>query len=94
MNIHSIMNQILDDTCNIQIRDKNGNLLMNFSAEAQNISVYSDINSPFIGRFKIDGFVVNEKPKTVKVPTCNHSWKVYTGFTDSYEYCDVCGVKK
>lgn len=25
---------------------------------------------------------------------CNHKWKKYQGFTDSYEYCEHCDVKK
>lgn len=25
---------------------------------------------------------------------CQHKWKTYFGFTDSFEYCETCNVKK
>jgi hypothetical protein len=25
---------------------------------------------------------------------CNHQWKTYVGFTESYEYCELCNAKK
>jgi len=25
---------------------------------------------------------------------CNHRWKTYVGFTESYEYCELCNVKR
>lgn len=25
---------------------------------------------------------------------CNHKWKTYNGFTDKYDYCELCNVKK
>lgn len=26
--------------------------------------------------------------------TCSHSWKTYNGFTESFEFCDKCDIKK
>lgn len=26
--------------------------------------------------------------------SCAHTWKPYIGFTDSYNYCEYCGVKQ
>lgn len=28
------------------------------------------------------------------VDKCNHRWKTYVGFTESYKYCEICGEKK
>lgn len=25
---------------------------------------------------------------------CRHVWKMYNGFTDKYEYCKCCGIKR
>jgi hypothetical protein len=25
---------------------------------------------------------------------CDHNWKLYEGFSESYDYCEKCGVKK
>ena len=30
----------------------------------------------------------------VEKPTCSHKWKTYTGFTEKYEYCEHCDVKR
>ena len=27
-------------------------------------------------------------------PECDHKWKLYQGFTDKYEYCEYCDVKR
>lgn len=32
----------------------------------------------------------NERPKD----SCNHVWKTYNGFTETYDYCGTCGAKK
>jgi hypothetical protein len=41
------------------------------------------------------------EPYTVQFPAskkveleCNHKFITYVGFTDSYEYCECCNVKK
>lgn len=28
------------------------------------------------------------------VNKCNHRWKTYVGFTESYEYCELCNAKR
>jgi len=29
-----------------------------------------------------------------KLEGCQYEWKQYVGFTETYEYCDKCGIKK
>jgi hypothetical protein len=41
--------------------------------------IYLDFDSSF----------VFEKDKV-----CNHRWKIYVGFTDQYEYCELCNTKR
>lgn len=31
---------------------------------------------------------------TVRHEECKHKWKYYYGFTDSFEYCSKCDIKK
>jgi len=28
------------------------------------------------------------------IDKCTHKWKTYVGFTESYEYCEICDKKK
>lgn len=50
--------------------------------------------------------IAGDEPKWVDMPStkindvgvtkavCSHKWKTYTGFTDKYEYCEHCDVKR
>ena len=31
---------------------------------------------------------------TLKIPKCNHNWKLYSGIMDTFEYCTICNEKK
>lgn len=31
--------------------------------------------------------------RSVKSPTCEHSWKSYKGLEESYDFCEKCGGK-
>lgn len=44
-------------------------------------------------RFYHPGLVANEPIKIEKRP-CDHSWKLYEGFTAKYNYCEKCDLKK
>ncbi len=35
-----------------------------------------------------------EKPLGLTLPECSHSWTSYVGFTEQFEYCKHCDVKK
>lgn len=37
-----------------------------------------------IPRFKLE----------TKSKSCNHNWKQYIGFTDTYKYCEACNEKQ
>jgi len=31
---------------------------------------------------------------TENTKECNHRWKKYVGFTESYEYCEICDARR
>lgn len=31
---------------------------------------------------------------TPKTQACTHTWKHYKGFTESYDYCEICDLKR
>ena len=36
----------------------------------------------------------NNEPVLTEPEECNHSWKTYHGFSESYEYCEHCDAKR
>lgn len=34
------------------------------------------------------------EPNPKKSKECEHNWKTYIGFNNSFEYCEVCDVKR
>lgn len=39
-------------------------------------------------------YAENQSSNPKKNKECNHNWKSYVGFNDSFEYCEVCDVKR
>jgi hypothetical protein len=58
-----------------------------FNIEPPNPSIYKFWNPRYF-RIKLleDG--------TENTKECNHRWKKYVGFTESYEYCEICDVRR
>lgn len=90
-----------------QLLDKDGNIV--FEGEVQDWKIthggpilQSDgIVWQCVGH-SVDSFEVKGM-KSVKITdneitkakvACSHKWVEYEGFTDYYEFCDLCGVKK
>jgi len=48
------------------------------------------------GKFDIHGIGIPSEIDDTPLRRCSYggNWKLYQGFTDSFEYCDKCGKKK
>jgi len=49
-------------------------------------------DSYYTGNIKYHSGIVN-LPEGIEV-VCNHQWQSYTGFSESYEFCTCCDMKK
>ena len=90
----------------LTIKDANGNVIYEGICSSYSLSI--DRNGRKIKAEGLDLQPVVSVPKGIEfVPLnlgiddlkvseaeCEHKWKKYQGFTDSYDYCDTCGVKK
>lgn len=38
--------------------------------------------------------IISNSVTVPKSSNCKHIWVEYKGFTDNYDYCDLCGEKK
>lgn len=59
--------------------------------------VEKELHFEAVGLGKVDCFPwgsIDETTIKIVLKKCQHEWKDYHGFTESYKYCSKCGVKK
>lgn len=59
-----------------------------------NIKINKDGFDLYVKEFEIELVVNNLNDSSVLTTNCYHQWKKYQGLSESFEYCDRCGVKK
>ena len=73
--------------CSVNLYDESGNLFDSQALSQQEID-------ELLEYYNNTG-LVPDKYKEVAEPTgCRHEWKLYQGFTDTYNYCSKCNVKR
>ncbi len=65
--------------------------LLDLLHETQDNMAKSVSINAITGTFDI---TTNNTPKVILKSNCNHNWKSYQGFTENYDYCSKCDLKK
>ena len=63
-------------------------------ASSQNVTNKVKGSSIYLDKITLPTIIREEDIVGNNDSNCSHKWKVYNGFTESYEYCELCDKKR
>ena len=63
-------------------------------ASSQNVTNNVKYSSIYLDKIILPTTIREEDSVVKNNSKCSHNWKIYHGFTESYEYCNLCDEKR